>query len=67
MEERMRILERIEAGEISAGKGARQIEALLAGGAETETPAVVRHPLHPSHIWECGAGYGMGHSGAGPP
>lgn len=37
MEERMRILERIEAGEISAGEGARQIEALLAGSAETET------------------------------
>ena len=36
MQERMRILERIEAGEISAGEGAQQIEALLSGGAEAE-------------------------------
>ena len=37
MEERMRVLERIEAGEISAAEGARQIEALIAGDAEMET------------------------------
>ena len=50
MEERLRILERIEAGEITAEEGARQLEECLEGQApkvavETEVPEAAEIPV----------------------
>jgi len=62
MEERLRILELIEAGEISVEEGARRLEALAEGVEAPDTPlarpAVVRH-LWQAVFWT-GAGLVVG-------
>jgi len=58
MEERLRILELIEAGEISVEEGARRLEA-LAGGAEVPDTPVAR-PALVRWLWQAVSWTGIG-------
>ena len=57
VEERMRILELIEAGEISAEDGARRLEALIGTDDGTEAPITppvpVVQPAVVRWVWQC--------------